>query len=214
MKISLGLTVGLVLLAGCDADTGDAGTMPTRPVTVIELIERYYARERERTGVVSLYREEKIGFEIGGRVTTVLDEGLEVRGPVFNEQGELIRRGDPIAAMEGTRYLSQAGVLRAQLETARRDLQAVGARVTLARQTLDRRSELLADGFSTQQAADDAQSAFDQAVAQREARRAAVRAAEQQLESADEDLGDAVLHAPFSGRITAVHIKSVMVGRQ
>ena len=49
-------------------------------------------------------------------------------------------------------------------------------------------------------------SAFDEASAQLAASRAAVRAAEQQLEQATEDLGDAVLNAPFSGRITAVHI--------
>ena len=65
MRMSLGLIVGLVLLVGCNADTGGDREMPTRPVTVIELTERDYARERERTGVVSLYREEKISFEIG-----------------------------------------------------------------------------------------------------------------------------------------------------
>ncbi len=53
---------------------------------------------------------------------------------------------------------------------------------------------------------DDARSAFDEASAQLAASRAAVRAAEQQLEQATEDLGDSVLYAPFSGRITAVHI--------
>ncbi|MCZ6604748.1 MAG: hypothetical protein O7A03_06350, partial [Alphaproteobacteria bacterium] len=57
MKMSLGLIVGLVVLIGCDADTGGDAQMPTRPVTVIELAERDYARERERTGVVNLYRE-------------------------------------------------------------------------------------------------------------------------------------------------------------
>ncbi|MCZ6764526.1 MAG: hypothetical protein O7C63_06280, partial [Alphaproteobacteria bacterium] len=168
MKMSLGLIVGLVLLIGCDADTGGDAQMPTRPVTVIELTERDYARERERTGVVNLYREENIGFEIGGRVTTVLVDGLEVRGPTFNEDGELLRRGDPIAAMEGTRYGSQVGTIQAQLETARRDFQAVGARLTLARQTLVRQRSLLERGFATRQAVDDAQGAFDQAAAQLE----------------------------------------------
>ncbi len=138
MKNILGLIVGSVLLAGCDGEPDAKRAMPTRPVTVIELSERDYARVRERTGVVSLYREEKIGFEIDGRVTTVLDEGLEVRGPTFDEQGKLIRRGDLIAAMEGTRYGSQVGNVQAQLESARRDLQAAEAQVKLASQTLSR----------------------------------------------------------------------------
>ena len=206
MNKTLGMFAVSMLLAGCGSDRPSERTMPTRPVTVIELAEREYARERELTGVVSLYREEQIGFEIGGRVTMVLNEGLEVRGPVFNERGELMRQGDPIAAMEGTRYGSQVGALQAQLDAARRDLQAVEAQVTLARQTLGRHLRIFAKGAGAQQLVDNAQSAFDQATAQRAARRAAVRGAQQQLTRATEDLGDAVLHAPFSGRITAVHI--------
>ena len=53
---------------------------------------------------------------------------------------------------------------------------------------------------------DDAQSTFDQAIAQLAARRATVQEVTQQLDTAIEDLGDAVLFAPFSGRITQVYI--------
>ena len=55
--------------------------MPTRPVTVIELAEQDFARERTLTGVIDLYREEDIGFEVDGRVTTVLNEGLHCVAP-------------------------------------------------------------------------------------------------------------------------------------
>ena len=180
--------------------------MPARPVSVIELQHQDFARDRMLTGVVDLYREQDIGFEISGRVTTVLDEGLEVRGPAFNEQGDLIRRGDPIAAMESARYGSQVGALQARLDAARRNLQAVEAQVTLARQTLDRRESVLAEGLVAQQTVDDAQSTFDQASAQLAAQQATVRDLTRQLDTATEDLGDAVLFAPFSGRITRVHI--------
>ncbi len=205
-KTTLNALVAFTLLAGCGGDEGESATMPTRPVTVIELTERNYGRERELTGVVRLYREEDIGFEISGRVTTVLDEGLEVRGPVFDEKGELVRKGDPIAAMEGTRYGSEVGALQAQLEAAQRDLQSVEAQLTLTTQVLERKRKLVSESAGSQQALDDAQSAFDQATAQIAARRAAVRAARERLARATEDLGDSVLYAPFSGRVTAVHI--------
>lgn len=198
------LTV-LAITAGCDQDIGPS-TMPTRPVTVIALSEQDFARERTLTGVVGLYREENIGFEIDGRVTTVLNEGLEVRGPVFNEKGDLIRQGDPIAAMESARYGSQVGALQARLDAARRNLQGMEARVTLAQQTLERQKAVLAKGVSAQQAAEDAQSAFDQGTAQLAAQRATVQEVTQRLDTEIEDLGDAVLFAPFSGRITKVHI--------
>ncbi len=195
----------LAMAAGCEQDT-DPATMPTRPVTVIELSQQDFARERTLTGVVDLYREEDIGFEIDGRVTTVLNVGFEVRGPAFNEHGDLLRQGDPIAAMESARYGSQVGALQARLDAARRNLQAVDARVTLAQQTLERQKAILAEGAGAQQAVDDAQSAFDQATAQLAAQRATVQEVSRRLDTATEDLGDAVLFAPFSGRITKVHI--------
>ena len=195
----------LTIAAGCEQEI-DPSTMPTRPVTVIELSQQDFARERTLTGVVGLYREENIGFEIGGRVTTVLNEGLEVRGPAFNEQGELIRQGDPIAAMESARYGSQVGALQARMDAARRNLQAVNAQLTLAQQTLERQKAILAEGAGAQQAVDDAQSAFDQASSQLAAQRATVQEAAQRLDTATEDLGDAILFAPFSGRITKAHI--------
>ena len=195
----------LAIAAGCGQEI-DPSIMPTRPVTVIELSEQDFARERTLTGVVDLYREEDIGFEIGGRVTTVLNEGLEVRGPAFNEQGDLIRQGEPIAAMESARYGSQVGALQARLDAARRNLQAIDAQVTLAQQTLQRQKAILAEGAGAQQAVDDAQSAFDQTTAQLAAQRATVQEVVQRLDTATEDLGDAVLFAPFSGRITKVHI--------
>jgi len=208
MKNHIGLCLlsVLAIAAGCGQETANEVTMPVRPVTVIELSERDYPLEKTLTGVINLYREEDVGFEIGGRVTTVLNEGLEVRGPAFNERGELIRQGDPIAAMEGSRYGSQVGALQARLDSARRDLQAVEARVTLARQTLARQKAIMAKGLVAQQAVDDAQSTFDQATAQLAAHRASIQEITQQLDTATEDLGDAVLFAPFSGRITKVHI--------
>ena len=58
------------ITAGCEQEAAYDITMPTRPVTVIELAERDFGRERTLTGVVNLYREEDIGFEIDGRVTS------------------------------------------------------------------------------------------------------------------------------------------------
>ncbi len=178
----------LAISAGCGQDI-DPSIMQTRPVTVIELSQQDFARERTLTGVVDLYREENIGFEIDGRVTTVLNEGLEVRGPVFNEHGDMIRQGDPIAAMESARYGSQVGALQARLDAARRNLQAVAAQLTLAQQTLVRQQAILAQGAGAQQAVDDAQSAFDQVTARLAAQRATVQEVTQRLDTATEDLG-------------------------
>ncbi|MCZ6774489.1 MAG: HlyD family efflux transporter periplasmic adaptor subunit [Proteobacteria bacterium] len=196
----------LVSQVACDQAPSVEREMPTRPVTVTELAVRNFPRERALTGVVNLYREEEIGFEVGGRVTMVLNEGIEVRGPTFDDKGNLLRPGDPIAAMEGTRFGSVVGALQARFESTRRDLDATGAQLRLARQTLERQQRILTKGAGAQQAVDNAQSAYDGLIAQERARAATVREVRQQIDRAAEDLGDSLLNAPFSGRITKVHI--------
>ncbi|MGC1951453.1 MAG: efflux RND transporter periplasmic adaptor subunit [Gammaproteobacteria bacterium] len=180
--------------------------MATRPVTVIELAARDYARDSTLTGSISVYRQEHIGFEVSGRVLGVLDKGLEVRGPSFNESGDLLRPGDVIATLEKTRYQLQVDALEARLNAARRDIEAVRAELTLADRTLKRQLQLLKRGVENQQAVDDAQSVYDRASAQLEARRATVNEIEEELERAREDLADTRLLAPFSGRITSVQV--------
>jgi RND family efflux transporter MFP subunit len=199
------ITLAVMLFAGCDSVHLEQ-TLPTLPVSTMELSVKKLYPKRELSGIVSHYREQKVGFEVSGRVTMVLDEGIEVHGPAFNESGKLIRRGDAIAVMEGSRYGSQVGVLQAQVNAARRDLQAAGAELTLAKQILKRQKMILQKGIGIQQDVDDAQSRHDQTQATLEAKRASVVAVEQQLDSAVKDLGDSVLYAPFSGRITKVHI--------
>ena len=195
----------LLLIGGCGGGSEPKRTMPQRAVTVMELHERELPRERKLTGAVSLYREEQIGFEVGGRVLAVLDVGVEVRGPAHDETGELIRQGQPIASLERTRFAAQVNLLEARLSVAREDLEVARAELTLARQSLERQRRVLEEGAGSQQAVDEAQSAFDQARARVEARGAAVDAAEEQLSLAREDLSDTTLYAPFNGRITAVH---------
>jgi RND family efflux transporter MFP subunit len=170
----------------------------------MELQERELPIERALTGAVSLYREEQISFEVGGRVLAVKDMGLEVRGPAFNEKGELVRQGQPIAYLERTRFSAQVKSSEAQLDAARDDLAAAEAEATLATQNLERQRRVLEQGAGLQQAVDSAQSSFDQAIARAKSRRAAVHAAEEQLQLERENLRDTTLYAPFNGRITAV----------
>ena len=244
------LTLSTLLSVGCGGGTEEeTPTMRTRPVSVLELQEQDFARESHLTGSVSLYREEKVGFEVDGRILAVLDVGKEVQGPAFREDGTLHRQGELIASLDDTRYQLQVKALAARLkssekqlsaqkidveqvakndvEAARRDVDAAGAALKLAEQTLDRQKKLLEEGAGLQQAVDDAQSAYDTlfarkaqsesalltaegAVALKEARVEATAAQidelTQDLERAKEDLADCILVAPFTGRITEVHV--------
>ena len=199
------VTASMLVACGPDGEDADA-LMDVVPVTVQTLSETDYARERRLTGSVGLYREEQIGFEVTGRILSVLDEGLEVEGPAYDEGGRLVQAGEAIAVLDGTRYELQVGTVQARAEAARRGVDAVQAQVRLAEQTLVREQNILNEGAGTQQAVDIAQSGFDSAAAQLAAARANVEAIEQELDRAREDLADTTLLAPFSGRITVVHI--------
>ncbi len=180
--------------------------MKARPVTVLQLEERDFARGSRYTGSVSLYRNEQVGFEVAGRVLAVLDEGLEVEGPAFDEHGTLVRPGDVIATLDDTRYRQRVEAVQARLKAAQREVEAVEATVTLARQTLRRQKRILAQGAGSQQSVDEAQSNYDRLRARKAGREAAVRAIREDLNLAQEDLADTTLLAPFSGRVTRIHV--------
>ena len=179
--------------------------MDVVPVTVQDLHETDFGRERRLTGSVGLYREEQIGFEVAGRIISVLDEGFEVRGPAYDDNGRLVESGDVIATLDGTRYALQVRALEARAVAAQRGVDAVQAQLRLSGQTLEREQNILNEGAGTQQAVDTAQSVFDSTAAQLAAAGANVDALEEDLSRARQDRADATLLAPFSGRITAVH---------
>ena len=59
----------IALLSGCDQETeSDPSVTTARPVTVLVLEARDFAKEAWLTGSVELYRQEKIGFEVSGRL--------------------------------------------------------------------------------------------------------------------------------------------------
>ncbi len=201
------LLVTASLLVACGPSGGDSvANMDVVPVTVQELKETDYGRERRLTGSVSPYRDEQIGFEVEGLIISVLDEGLEVEGPAYDETGRLVQSGEVIATLESTRYELQVGALEARSLAAQRGVDATQAQVRLAEQTLEREQNILKEGAGTQQAVDNAQSAFDSTAAQLAAARANVEALEADLNRAREDLADTTLLAPFSGRITTAHV--------
>ncbi len=198
------LLLALLLIAACDQPINDANDV--QPVTTLRLEERDFAIETRLTGSVSLYREEQIGFEVSGRLLSVLDLGREVAGPAFDESGSMVTAGGLIATLEDTRYRQEVQGTQARLAAAQRELEAVEAELRLARQTLDRQIQLRDEDVADQQKLDDAQSRHDSLTARREQRRAVIREIRESLGQAREDSADTQLFAPFSGRVARVHV--------
>jgi RND family efflux transporter MFP subunit len=196
-----------VFLGACNegAPTGESGAQP-RPVKVLNLAERDFRRQSNLTGSVSLYREERIGFEVGGRILSVLDVGREVTGPALNEAGVLVRPGDVISVVDDTRYRLEVESLQARLDSEKQNLDSINAELERALKTLNRQKRILKQGAGNQQAVDDATSAYRSLAARQGQQQARVKETTQQLNQTREDLEDTVLRAPFSGRITGIHV--------
>lgn len=270
-----------MLVAACErpvADDADDTQYPAAPVTIYELVEQDFTREARLTGSVGLYREEEVGFEVGGRMLFVLDLGKEVEGPAYNEAGHLVRQGDVIAKVDDTRYRLRVQSLEARLQALRKDLEAqridvdrvaqadlkaararlrisasdvivaerqvaeMDAEVTRSLRDYNRQKDLkqrVSPAFR-EKTLDDAKAAYDAAAARKEQREAlldsrrrardaqaavvtvaeatiafkqakvesslaSIAELEQELRRAREDLGDTLLYAPFSGRVTEIH---------
>ena len=102
----------------------DAAEMAPAPITTYELKERQFDRESRLTGSVGLYRQEAVGFEVGGRIESVLDLGKEVHGPAFDEGGAVVSKGGVIATLDDTRYRLRLQAFEAKLRAINKDLKA------------------------------------------------------------------------------------------
>jgi multidrug efflux pump subunit AcrA (membrane-fusion protein) len=183
----MGMVVASFSLSGCGSSSEETTPMPSRPVSVLELRERDFGRESRLTGSVSLYREERVGFEVGGRVLSVLDVGIEVQGPSFNEDGKMLRQGDEIAQLDRRRYELQVSALEARLrslnkqldaeridvervakneiDAAQRGVDSAAADLKLAGQILERERILVKTNATSRQEVEVAERGFDAATA-------------------------------------------------
>ena len=121
------LACSFIILIGAhcsEAEGSESSSARDRPVTVLELHSRDFAREVRLTGSVAPYRHEDIGFEVNGRLRWALDLGQEVQGPAFGDTGKLVRKGDVVAKLDDTRYRLQVSAIEARLSALKKTLQA------------------------------------------------------------------------------------------
>ncbi len=108
-----------IVCGGCSEESIEQDThMKPRPVSVLQLEENDFIREINLTGSVNLYRQEKVGFEVGGRILAVEELGKELEGPAYDENDELVRAGEIIATMDDTRYRLKVDALQEKLNGA------------------------------------------------------------------------------------------------
>ncbi len=174
--------IGLVILAALAiAGIWISGVFRTISVVVAPPERREAVRVISVLGSVRAEQIARIRTEVGGEVV-----GLFVR------QGEEVRDGEPVMDLKVEEQKSAVVETQARLREAQVTVQE-------RKLNLDRETELLAQGASTQQAVDDARAAYNRAVAAANSVRAI-------LSSRKSVTGKGKIVAPISGVVTQVNV--------
>ena len=169
-------------LSGCAGDQGSEQRAP-RAVSYVPLTISEPGTGARRTGTVESWKREDIGFEVAGRLLSIVEPGIDIDGRTFDEEGNLLREGTVLAKLDVQRYEIAKKQARTAADAARIELEQVipkqlaeaQAALTLADKELERYANLVASRSASQQeldVRDSAQKAAAAKVAQVEALRA------------------------------------------
>ncbi len=165
------------MMSGCGRDASKApsgGGMPPAAVRVIEVMPREVPVHFDYVGQVAGSRE----IEVRARVTGIVEKRLY-------EEGQRIREGQVMYRLDAAPYRARAAAAEAQLEQAKAQLAQAEREYARIRPLAD------AEAASRKEA--------DDALSLRDLARAAVKAAEAQVETARIDLGYTDVRAPLGG---------------
>jgi len=176
MKKLLGILVPMLLLIACDQAVETPEDNPVRAVKTLVISEASKANSRQISGVVKAAYESELSFRVGGRVASV-----------NVKRGSSVTKGQVLATLEKREYHLALKEAQANLESARADLAE-------KKEAFRRQQNLKKKDFVSQAAVDKAQAAFQNTIN-------SVSIAQTHLKTAQNDLEDTTLRAPFSGKI-------------
>ncbi|MEO1308999.1 MAG: efflux RND transporter periplasmic adaptor subunit, partial [Pseudomonadota bacterium] len=153
-------------------------SLPPRPVMWIALPpENGASKPRVFTGTIQASARGPASFEVGGTIARI-----------ERRLGDEFSAGEVLAQLDTTALLLTFEESRARLEEAQ-------ASLVEAQLNYDRQSKLLERGVVAQATVDSAQAALDSTAAR-------VAASQAALDRAEDTLSDAVLRAPYDGRVS------------
>lgn len=170
----------LGLLAGCSEEKTEVHQEVIRPVKVVEVAPSSAIRKLEYSGTVRARSETVAGFRVAGKI---IERKVDI--------GDRVAAGDLIARLDATDYELSVKSAEAALTAAERGVETAAL-------TLDRARQLLEARVAPKSQLDQAELTYNQAVANRDAARA-------QLDQAKNQVGYAELQADRPGIITAIH---------
>lgn len=176
MKKLLVLIIPVLLLIACNQAVEMVEDQPVRAVKTLVISEASKANSRQISGVVKTANESELSFRVGGRVASV-----------NVKTGGSVTKGQVLATLEKREYQLALKEAQANLASARADLEE-------KREAFRRQQNLKKKDFVSQAAVDKAQAAFQNTIN-------SASIAQTRLKTAQNELEDTTLRAPFSGKI-------------
>lgn len=150
-----------------------------RPVTVLELQTINPVKELQLTGSVKSWKEQDIAFEVSGRLEKIVEMGTQLEGR-WEEEGTVHIQGDILAHIDARPY-------RIRFKAALAEKKRAEAEYVRYKKAWEKNAVAEVD--------------FIRATAERDFKQA-------QFEQAEYDLEKCVLHAPFPGEVSEVHVEA------
>lgn len=173
-----------IALAACgegDGGTKELASPPSTGVTVTRVIEVEHVEPIMATGTIAAKQSSNIGPLVEG----VVEE-------IFVRVGDRVQKGDKLFRMRDVDYKRLVREAEASLDVAK-------AKYAQARRSFDRTKRLAEQGHISESGLDIARTELDVS-------RAGVNQAAAILETAQQQLRDTVVTAPFDGTVTARYI--------
>jgi len=140
------------------------------------------------SGYVTARRRATVSSKVTGRIVEV-----------NVEEGMAVREGQVLARLDDASVRATMGLVKAQLEAARRAIPESEVRLAEAQLTLQRRERLRTDGLVTESDLDQARAEVNSLQARIAAAREQVTVAERQVALQQTELDNMIIRAPFSG---------------
>ena len=121
---------------------------------------------------------------------------------IYVDKGDYVKADQLLVEVDHTDYVHAVNRAKANLEAARANVVSQEATIRNAKLNLDRMRTLITNQYVSQQDLDNAQAAYDVAVAQIESLRAQVHQMEVALQQAETNLTYSYIRAPFAGSIS------------
>jgi len=143
------------------------------------------------------------GYVVAQRQSTLSPRSTGRLDWLGADEGDRVREGQIVARLQHDTQEAALAQARAHASQARADLEEARASLQLARSDEKRQEQLRSQGVNTARDLDAARAAREQGEARVNSLVAAIAVADAELQSAEVDLEQTVVRAPFDGVITA-----------